>query len=247
MTSAAYVAPTGPTNGFANPPISQYTAPSLQLPGQQLQTSRGLCQLTAPGLSPLTFRTNPNSITWDYSLITHVEQTYGGRVIQILGVKMDNLRVTVDCGAGGWQYAMYVVGWMRDLMVTQRNGQAATFKYTTRNWVLKVFALNVPFHDAVTETVRELTLDFKIQQDVSGVQSSQSISDALSALSDGIGWVESVFNNFAAGSGTAPNNAAGGGAATSLQSTFAATLPTAMTGPPAAPLGLGALGGLLGL
>lgn len=227
-------------------PLGGSQAPSLMLPPQQLQT-RGICQLTAPGLQPLTFRTNPNSITWDYSLITHVEQTYGGRVVQILGVKMDNLRVTVDCGQGGWDYAMFVVGWMRDLMVTQRNGQSATFKYTTRNWQLKVFALNVPFHDAVTETVRELTLDFKIQEDVSGVQSSASISDALQALQDGIGWVESLFNNFAAGSGTAPDNAAGGGPATSLQSTVAAQLPTALTGAPVTPIpGLAGLTGLLG-
>lgn len=228
-------------------PLGQSSASSLTLPPQQLQNSRGICQLTAPGLQPLTFRTNPNSITWDYSLVTHIEQTYGGRVVQILGVKMDNLRVAVDCGQGGWNYAMYVVGWMRDLMVTQRNGQSATFKYTTRNWQLNVFALNVPFHDAVTETVRELVLDFKIQEDVSGVQSSASIADALQALTDGIGWVESVFNNYAAGSGTAPNNAAGGGPATSLQSTVSALLPTALTGPAASPIpGLSSLTSLLG-
>lgn len=234
MTSAAYIAPTGPggTNGLQQSPLGNYTTPSYNVPPQQYQGGRGICTLSAPGVGTLQFRTNPNEITWDYSLITHVEETYGGRVVQILGVKMDNLVVKVDCGQGGWPYAMYVVQFMRDMMVTQRNGQAATFTYTTRGWQLKVFALNVPYFDAVEETVRELTLQFNVQEDVSGVQTSSAISDALLALQNGIGWVESMFNNFAAGPGTAPNNAAGGGPATALQSTLNAQLPTALTALP---------------
>lgn len=218
------------TGQFLN--SSPINNPSLNLPPQQFQSGRGICTLNFPGASqPLVFRTNPNEITWDYELITHIEQTYGGRVIQILGTKMDNLKVTVDCGQGGWPYAMYVVQFMRDLMVTQRNGQPATFTYTTRGWQLQVFALNVPYHDAVEETIRELTLDFKIQQDVSGLQSSASISEALASLAQGIGFFPNQFNSTAVGA-TAPDNASGGGAATSLQSSLAVTLPTAMTGPP---------------
>jgi hypothetical protein len=195
----------------------------------------------------LQFRTNPNAITWDYSLITHIEQTYGGRVVQILGVKMDNLVVNVDCGQGGWAYAMYVVQFMRDMMVQQRNGQSATFNYTTRGWQLKVFALNVPFHDAVEETIRELKLEFKIQEDISGVQTAASLSDALNALQDGIGWAVSGFNNFAAGAGSYPNNAAGGGAATALQSTSQPMLGTAASGPPNTGIpGIGNITNLLG-
>lgn len=249
MTSAAYIAPSGPNNnGFQQSPLGQYTVPSLTIPGQY-QTGRGLCTLSAPGVGTLQFRTNPNEITWDYSLITHVEQTYGGRVVQILGVKMDNLVVKVDCGQGGWPYAMYVTQFIRDMMVTQRNGNAATFTYTTRGWQLKVFALNMPYHDAVEETVRELELRFNVQEDISGVQTSASISNALSALQDGIGWLESVFNNYSAGTGSAPNNAAGGGPATVLQSTLNAQLPTALTGPsgggiPGLSSLLGGLGGL---
>ncbi len=205
--------------------------PSLTLPAQQFQGSRGICTLSMPGAQTLTFRTNPNSITWDYELITHIEQTYGGRVVQILGTKMDNLAVTVDCGQGGWPYAMYVVQYMRDMMVTQRNGKPATFTYTTRGWQLKVFALNVPYHDAVQETIRELTLNFKIEQDVSGIQTAASIGEALSALTQGVGFFANQFNSTAAAYGTDPNAANGGGGATALQSTLSATLPTAMTGP----------------
>jgi hypothetical protein len=182
--------------GMLAPPVQQYTIPSLTVNPTQL-TGRGLCTISYAQDS-LTFRTNPNEITWDYELITHIEETYGGRVVQILGVKMDNLVIKVDCGQGGWPYAMRVIGFMRDLMVNQRNGNSpATLTYTTRNWNMKVFALNVPFMDSVTETVRELELNFNIQEDIAGTNISQSISDALMALQNSIGWTPNVFNNSA--------------------------------------------------
>lgn len=179
--------------GALSPPFGQYTRPALGLPTSQLQ-ARGLCTLSFGG-NTLTFRTNPNEVWWDYSLITHIEQTYGGRVVQILGVKLDNLVVKVDCGAGGWPYAMQVVQFMRDLMVTQRDGNPATFTYTTRGWNLKVFALNVPFADDVATTNRELELSFKIQQDVAGVSTNSALADAVALFADGIGWVQSIYNN----------------------------------------------------
>jgi hypothetical protein len=218
--------------GLLTAPIAQVTTPSYSTPTTQLSQARGTCTLNAPGVGVLTFRTNPNEITWDYNLITHVEETYGGRVIQILGTKIDNLTVKVDCGQGGWNYAMYVVNFMRDMMVQQRNGQPATFTYTTRSWNLNVFAANVPFHDSVQETVRELTLQFKIQEDISGMQTSAALDAALSALQDGIGWAANSFNNAGAASAfTGANNTITGGAASSLSNTTNAILPTAATGP----------------
>jgi len=206
--------------GALSSPIQQFTTPSLTVNRTQL-TGRGLCTI-AYSQDSLTFRTNPNEITWDYELITHIDQTYGGRVVQILGVKLDNLVVKVDCGQGGWPYAMRVVQFMRDLMVNQRNGQPATFTYTTRNWNMKVFALNVPFADSVTETVRELELNFKIQEDISGTNIASSISDALSALQESIGWTASGFNN-ADASAQAPNPNANGGVATTTPTTVGAS------------------------
>ena len=220
--------------GLISSPVGQVATPSLGLPPQQGQNSRGVCTLSF-GSQTLQFRTNPNEITWDYQLITHVEETYGGRVIQILGCKMDNLKVKVDCGQGGLPYLMYVVQFMRDLMVTQRNGQPATFTYTTRNWKLKVFALDVPFHDSVTETVRELELSFKIQEDVAGTQTSASIASALSVLQDGIGLIAPLFGSGdinAATVGAGLNNASGGGLSQNLLSTPTSVAATAAQGPP---------------
>jgi hypothetical protein len=167
---------------------------------------RGIASLTWGG-HVFRFRTNPNEITWNYSLITHTDQTYGGRVVQILGTKIDDLTVKVDCGNGGWEYLMRVVTYMRDLMVAQRNGQPATFEYTTRNWKLNVYAVSIPFADQVSATTRELTLNFKVQQDVTGTMSTTTISAALQALTAGIGFVRSQYNTV--NGGLPANNAQG--------------------------------------
>lgn len=148
-------------------------------------TNRGLCSLNFAG-KIFRFRTNPNAIYWDYQLKTAVEETYGGRVIQILGTRLGDLQVKVECGYGGWPYLMSVVNYMRDLMSDQRGDKSATFEYTTRNWKFKVYGLSIPFQDEVGATTRELTLQFKIQEDVSGVASATALSAELARIQDGI-------------------------------------------------------------
>ncbi len=168
--------------------------PSLSTSATPGSTNRGVCSLSYGG-KVFRFRTNPNEIWWDYELITHVEQTYGGRVVQLLGTKLGDLTVKVDCGAGRWDYLMQVVLYLRDLLVDQRNGNPATFEYTTRNWKLNVYGLSIPFQDEVTATTRELELKFKIQEDVTGVMSQATMAAELYRLQ--IGTISGpIHNNF---------------------------------------------------
>lgn len=258
MTSAlgAYIQPPNTTIDGLQTGTGQYINPSLGIPTAQYQLARGVCTLYFPQIGSLQFRTNPNSISWDYNLITNVQQTYGGRVIQILGAKVDNLEVKVDCGQGGWDYAMYVVQFMRDAMMMQRNGIPGQFIYTTRNWDLKVFAVNVPFHDAVEETVRELTLQFKVQQDVAAPAiASQSIANAIMRLQQGMGFLSSeMFSNPIATNIATVNTAAQTNLAGMLTGSPAVTPAVAAVGP-TDPIGipgfstavdLGGLSGLIG-
>lgn len=161
---------------------SASTTSDIVAPGS---TNHGLCSLTHSG-NVFRFRTNPNEIWWTYELITHIEQTYGGRVVQILGTRLGDLTVKVECGLGGWDYLMRVVTYLRDVISDQRGGQPATFEYTTRNWKMNVYAMNVPFADQVSATVRELTMTFKIQEDVNGIVSGATLSTELARLQDGI-------------------------------------------------------------
>ena len=145
----------------------------------------GICTLTFQGRT-FRFRTNPNEIWWSYELLQNVEETLGGRVIQVLGTRLGDLTVKVDCGLGGVEYLMQVVYYLRDLLSDQRNGNPATFNYTTRGWKLNVYAMSIPFQDQFDATVREIPLNFKIQEDVTGLMSQVTMDAALASLQDGV-------------------------------------------------------------
>ena len=157
---------------------------------------RGIASLTFKGRT-LRFRTNPNEIWWSYSLNTNVEQTYGGRVVQILSTSIEDLVVKVDCGRGGWGYLNHVVDFLREMMIEQREsgGTTGVFAYTTRRWYMKVYALSVPFQDQVTAVNRELELRFKVMEDLNGQISQLSMSAELARLQDGIGFRKSQYND----------------------------------------------------
>jgi len=183
------------------------------LPPSPTGINRGICSLSWQDQT-FRFRTNPNEIWWDYELLTKVEETYGGRVIQLLGTRLGDLRVKVDCGNGGWPYLMQVVNYLRNLLSDQRNGNPATFRYTARNWQLKVYAMSMPFEDQMQATIRELELNFKIQEDVSGMLSQVTLDAELLRLQDGVyGIGEQTHNKYndsaAGGTGgtlSAPSN-----------------------------------------
>jgi len=223
------------------------------LPPQPTGINRGICSLSWQDQT-FQFRTNPNEIWWDYELLTKVEETYGGRVIQLLGTRLGDLRIKVECGGGGWAYLMQVVNYLRNLLSDQRNGNAATFRYTARNWQLKVYAMSMPFEDQVTATTRELMLNFKIQEDVSGMLSQVTLDAELLRLQEGVyGIGEATHNKYndsaAAGTGgqlTAPMNPNTPGYAASGITNAVDSSPQGNNPLGASPLGaLGSVGGLM--
>ena len=155
----------------------------------------GICSLSHGGRT-LRFRTNPNSILWTYNLNTKVEETYGGRVVQILSCNVDELIVTADCGLGGMEYMYEVAIFFRNLLIDQKNdGEPAVFEYTGRNWILKCFATAFPFKDSVTEVVREFEMRFKVQEDVSGVLTEAALTEEITRLQEGIGFARGKYND----------------------------------------------------
>jgi hypothetical protein len=181
MTAPLLIAP----SQLQSTPPTGATAPSRPLPPAPGGIASGICSLSFQNRT-FRFRTNPNTIWWTYELIKATEDTYGGRVIQLLGTKLGDLKVTVECGNGGWAYLMSVVLWLRDLLNDQRQGGTATFLYTTRNWQLNVYAMTIPMMDKVEATTREIELNFKIQEDVSGILSRLTLDTELSKLQQGV-------------------------------------------------------------
>lgn len=148
------------------------------------------------GGNSLTFRTDPNKITWSYKLNTSVEETYGGRVIQILSAAIDDLTITADAGSGGWVYMRQVAEFFRDMLFNQREGgEPGTFSFPTRGWEFRVYALQFPYKDRWDDVVREFTMNFKVQEDISGVVSSSVIANELAKLKQGVGYEKTVYND----------------------------------------------------
>jgi hypothetical protein len=206
------------TGGFGGPtsqaqpllafPQLPTTAPSSYSSSEFSSASRGIASLAFAGRT-WRFRTNPNSIRFSYILNTHVEQTFGGKVVQILSCKIEDLIVVVEAGSAGWPYAANLALWLRDFLDYQRNPSATpgVFSYTTRGWTFNVYALSIPFQDQVEATVRPLELHFKVQEDVSGVVSGAILDTTLAKLHDGIGFKRDKYNSgLAYGTYNGPNS-----------------------------------------
>jgi hypothetical protein len=156
---------------------------------------KGIASLSHPEVGTLRFRSNPKEFNWSYTLTKRVDQTYGGRVIQLLGTRIEDFSFKADCGAGRWDYMNRVATFMRDVMIRQRGGTPATFEYTTRGWKFNAFVASIPFADAVEEVLREFEVGLKVQEDISGVMSKNTLGAELRRLQDGVGFRRSKYND----------------------------------------------------
>lgn len=186
-----------PTPGISSTLTTITGAAGLQTaPGSlpDADKARGICSLQTASGQTFRFRTNPNSIRWKYQLNTSIEDTYGGRVIQVLSANITQLEVQVEAGWGGWPYVVKLAYFMRDMMNEQRDGRPATFQYTTRNWKLKVFAASIPFTDTVGRPNAKIDMAFNVVEDSNGQLQSTTIGAELSRLQDGIGYQRNQYN-----------------------------------------------------
>lgn len=156
---------------------------------------RGIASLYHPEVGTLRFRSNPKEFNWAYTLTKRVDQTYGGRVIQLLGTRIEDFTFKADCGNGRWEYMAYVANFMRDIMIRQRGGIPATFAYTTRGWKFDAYITSIPFADAIEEVAREFEVTMKVQEDVSGLMSKNTLAAELRRLQDGVGFRRSQYND----------------------------------------------------
>ena len=97
---------------------SKYAFPQ-QAPGiDPASGERGIASMYHPDVGTLRFRSNPNEFNWTYTLNKRLDTTYGGRVVQLLGVKIDDFTFKADCGAGRWAYMNKVAKFMRECAET---------------------------------------------------------------------------------------------------------------------------------
>jgi hypothetical protein len=142
------------------------------------------------------FRVDPYNVTWSYSLRTHTDNTYGGKVIQLLGVSLGDLSVDIVTGAGGLEEAKRVMGFFREMYLWQRDQQQlATFSYPQKKYNLQVWAKNITMQDSLTNVDFPIQMTFAIQEDLGGTLTKTSMRKELSKLADGIGYDKNVYND----------------------------------------------------
>lgn len=163
-----------------------------------------LLTLTGGPRSTFVVRTNPNYISYSYTLRSQIFPTYGGRVMQILGVNFETLTIEIESGSdktvngqpGGYAYFRSVVQWFRDTSIWQRNSkQPLRFTYPARNYVLDVFLKNLVIADDLANVLRPLQIDMEIEDDFTGLLTGDIVKDELKYFQDGIGYSDNPYND----------------------------------------------------
>ena len=112
------------------------------------------CTLGFAGGPAVAFRIDPESIDWDWQILTNVTETVGGRVIQVLGAYLNDLTVTGSLGQDhstprgeSWRQAEAFLTLVSRMMSYQSQnvnrqsdmGPPAVFTYLPKNWRFSVY------------------------------------------------------------------------------------------------------------
>jgi len=155
-----------------------------------------------------TFRIDPSSAEWKYSVKTCDIKTVGGKVVQVFGARIEDMTITGSFGVGGWQEQAAFLEAMKTIadaqvssaLVSQSTAEPLRFLYPPKGWDFLVYltAFSDPagsssVHLEDTNFAPEWSLTLFVVEDNSGLH--QVASDAFIArLAAGMGWHQSVYN-----------------------------------------------------
>jgi hypothetical protein len=96
-----------------------------------------------------TFRVDPQSITWPFSMKSAVTNTLGGKVVQLYGVQLGDITVSGSFGRGGYLEQLKFLNYLESITPTdvqiQTSGQQTgffnliRFTYPPKNWDFNVY------------------------------------------------------------------------------------------------------------
>ncbi len=159
------------------------------------------------GGKPLVIETGIDEVAWSYRLNTASFPTYGGEVIQILSVFIDDLKVSGTVAQYDDAERIYRF-FMRYFTIATQGASAATsslkyeqkpmvFSYPHRGWVMEIQPLKAPGFTYATETV---TPTWQMQAHV--VDDSPNVDDLKELVSLSAGELGSLENVTAVPHGT---------------------------------------------
>jgi hypothetical protein len=129
----------------------------------------GTATLGYPGGPSVAFRVDPDSMDWTWSVITNVVETIGGRVIQVLGARLEDLTIQGSLGQDhanatsgeSWQQAELFLATVTLIMERQSadsNQQGlmhppAVFSYPPKNWRWNVYVKSLTDPDGSNSVI----------------------------------------------------------------------------------------------
>lgn len=147
------------------------------------------------------FDIDPDTATYKYSMKVNPEDTYGGRVIQILSCKIDSLVISGSIrpkkGGGQFEAMEKFADDIRSIMDWQaQNKTPLQFSYPALDWTGKVYLLG--YKDVrydVGTSVATYTLTFDIDSGFEGVKTVAVNNDlGFENIPDGVNWVRNEYN-----------------------------------------------------
>lgn len=138
------------------------------------------------------FLFNPDEVKWQISNNTVSRDTIGGRVVQLLSSRVEQMTVTGRAGSRE-ELQKFALN-MKKIMKYQIELQNSVhFKVPSRKWDFKVYVQNVSslgWDYAATSYPYELTL--LVQEDLAGLTKKAIEESALERLAQGIGYSEEL-------------------------------------------------------
>ncbi len=152
-------------------------------------------------LGGLSFRVDPEAVSWDFTVKTKVTSTVGGRVIQIFGTKVGDMKVSGSVGVGGYADHKRLVDNIKYLAEAQLAEDARPYRFTLpqENLSVDVWIKDIADDQGATITRepglfnQRFTLTFQLADD--NAELSTIATDAyIARLTQGIGWVPNEYN-----------------------------------------------------
>jgi len=159
-------------------------------------------------LGPFQFRLDPHTVSWDYEITAIDIPTIGGKVVQVLGSHLGDMKVTGSFGKGGWReqekflIAMKAIGddQVNAQRVSNSTRQPMRFRYPPKGWDFGVYLTSfkqpgqfgsVQLDNTTVNLQWELTLFI-----VEGAQALKKVAQDvfIARLSQGLGWKQTEYN-----------------------------------------------------
>jgi hypothetical protein len=133
------------------------------------------------------FPFNINQLTWDYEMNTQSYSTIGGRVVQLLSVRISTMTMQGEAGSRGALMQLF-----KDFTSMQDNQnqtkQPMTINIPSRSLSYRVWLENFQMGWGVTTVSYPYVITMEVQQDLTNIATNAAGIDAVQKISQGVGF-----------------------------------------------------------